>query len=162
DAGLLDVQDLAADREDGLDPRVASLAGGATGRVALDDEDLALVGVGRLAVGQLAREAAATEQSPARAGPVARPAGPDPRLLGGLALADDVLALGRVLLHPRAELVVDDLLGEALDLGVAELGLGLALELRLAELDGDDRGQALADVVTGDAVLGLLHQAPLE
>ena len=77
------------------------------------------------------------------------------------ALADDVLALGRVLLEPGAELVVHDLLREALDLGVAELGLGLALELRLAELDRDDRGQALADVVTRDPVLALLHQAPL-
>ena len=37
----------------------------------------------------------------------------------------------------------------ALDLGVAELGLRLALELRLGELDADDGGQALADVVAG-------------
>ena len=43
-----------------------------------------------------------------------------------------------------------DPLDEALGLGVAELGLGLALELRLAELDRDDRGQALADVVAGE------------
>ena len=71
------------------------------------------------------------------------------------------LALGRVLLEPVAELLVDHPLHEALGLGVAELGLGLALELRLAELDRDDRGQALADVVAGDAVLGLLDQLPL-
>ena len=71
------------------------------------------------------------------------------------------LALGGVLLEPGAELVVDDPLHEALGLGVAELGLGLALELRLGELDRDDRGQALADVVAGDPVLALLDQAPL-
>ena len=70
-------------------------------------------------------------------------------------------ALGGVLLEPGAELVVDHALHEALGLGVAELGLGLALELRLAELDRDDRGQALADVVAGDPVLALLDQAPL-
>ena len=68
------------------------------------------------------------------------------------------LALGGVLLEPGAELVVDGALHEALGLGVAELGLGLALELRLAHLDRDDRGQALADVVAGDAVLALLDQ----
>ena len=42
------------------------------------------------------------------------------------------------------------LLHERLGLGVAELGLGLALELRLAQLDRDDRRQALADVVAGE------------
>ena len=40
DAGLLDVEDLAADRQDRLDPRVAALLGRAAGRVALDDEEL--------------------------------------------------------------------------------------------------------------------------
>ena len=46
---------------------------------------------------------------------------------------------GRVLLEIRAELVVDDRLDDALDLGVAELRLGLAFELRLRDLDADDR-----------------------
>ena len=90
DAGLLDVEDLAADRQDRLDPRVAALAGRAAGRVALDDEDLALGGVGRLAVGQLAGQAAAAEQALAAAGQVARLAGGDPGLRRGLRLADDV------------------------------------------------------------------------
>ena len=56
------------------------------------------------------------------------------------------------------ELLVDDPLDEGLRLGVAELGLRLALELRLAELDRDDRGQALADVVAGEVVVLLLEQ----
>src|SRR6478752_5666271 len=75
---------------------------------------------------------------------------------------DSSRPLRGVALQPVAERVGDDALHEALGLGVAQLGLGLSLELRLAELDRDDRGQALADVVTGDPVLGLLHQAPLE
>ncbi len=110
---------------------------------------------------QLAGQAAAAEQALAVAGQVAGLAGGDPGRGRGLGLADDVPALGRVLLEPVAELVVDDPLHEALGLGVAELGLGLALELRLAELDRDDRGEALADVVAGDPVLALLDQAPL-
>jgi hypothetical protein len=45
----------------------------------------------------------------------------------------------------------------ALDLGVAELGLGLALELRVGQLDADDRGQALADVVAGEVAVAVLE-----
>ena len=44
-AGPLDVEDLAADRQDRLGARVAGVDGGAAGGVALDDEQLALVGV---------------------------------------------------------------------------------------------------------------------
>ena len=54
EAGLLDVEDLAAQRQDRLEAPVAALLGRAAGRVALDDEDLAALGVALLAVGQLA------------------------------------------------------------------------------------------------------------
>ena len=39
--------------------------------------------------------------------------------------------------------------------GVAELGLGLALELRVGQLDRDDRGQPLADVLAGELLVAL-------
>ena len=67
----------------------------------------------------------------------------------------------RVFLEERAELVVDDRLDDALHLGVAQLGLGLALELRVRDLDADDRGQPLADVVAADALLQVLGQVVL-
>ena len=57
-----------------------------------------------------------------------------------------------MLFQPGAELLVDGLRDEALDLAVAQLGLGLAFELRLGHPDGDDGGQALADVVAGGGV----------
>ncbi len=47
----------------------------------------------------------------------------------------------------------------AADLGIAELGLGLALELRVAELHRDDRGEALADVVADEVLVLLLQEA---
>ena len=47
----------------------------------------------------------------------------------------------------------------ARDLGVAELGLRLALELGLGELDADDRRQALADVLAGQVAVGVLEEA---
>ena len=68
DARLLDVQDLSADRQDRLHPRVAALLGRAAGGVALDDEQLALARLGGLAVGELAGQAAATHESLAGAG----------------------------------------------------------------------------------------------
>ena len=47
-------------------------------------------------------------------------------------------------------MLVDDVLGEALDLGVAELALGLPLELRLADFHREHTGEALADVVAAE------------
>ena len=49
----------------------------------------------------------------------------------------------RVLFEVGAELVVEDRLDDALDLGVAELGLGLPFELRVRNLDADDARSAL-------------------
>ena len=43
--------------------------------------------------------------------------------------------------------------------GVAELGLRLALELRVGQLDRDDRGQALADVLALEVLVLLLEDA---
>src|SRR5439155_15268386 len=58
---LLDVQDLAAQRQDRLEAPVPSLLGAAAGRVSFDDEDLREGGVLLLAVGELARERARVE-----------------------------------------------------------------------------------------------------
>ena len=76
-------------------------------------------------------------------------------------LRDDALRDGRVLFEVRAQLLVDDGLDDALHLGVAELGLRLALELRARDLDADDAGQALADVVAADAFARVLRQLVL-
>ena len=78
------------------------------------------------------------------------------------ALSDDLLRDRRVLLEIRPELVVDDRLDDPLDLGVAELRLGLPFELRPRDLDADDGDQALADVVAADVrVLQILGQVVL-
>ena len=61
EARLLDVQDLAAQRQDRLERAVAALLGRAAGRVALDEVQLALLGVALLALGELAGQARAVE-----------------------------------------------------------------------------------------------------
>src|SRR5262249_61037532 len=52
----LDVEDLAAQREDGLELAVAALLRAAAGRIALDDEQFGLGRIALLTVGKLARE----------------------------------------------------------------------------------------------------------
>src|SRR5690606_25479016 len=63
---LLDVEDLAAQREDRLRAAVAALLGAATGAVALDDEELGVLWVALLAVGQLAGQRQAVEHALSR------------------------------------------------------------------------------------------------
>ncbi len=155
DTGLLHVEDLPAQREDRLELRVPAALGGAAGRVTLDDVELAALRVGVLAVGELAGQAGAPEQALAP-GQVASGAGCDPRPLGVQRLADDRPGLDPVGLEPVLQRRIAHLLDEPLGLAVAELRLGLALELRLRQLHRDDRGQALADVVAGEALVGVL------
>ncbi len=156
EAGLLDVEDLAPERQDGLEAAVAALLGRAAGRVALDDEDLGQWPGRVLAVGELAGEATSTRARPC--------AGSAPGLAGGLAgpggvdgLLDDLLGDRRVLLEVGRELLVDDGLDDALDLGVAELGLGLALELRVGELD-ERTAVRPSRVVAGECLAEVLEE----
>ena len=105
-----------------------------------------VVAVARRAVGELVGHADAVERGLA-AGQLARllrrAAGPRRvRRLG-----DDRLGRVRVLLEPAPEVLVRRALDERADLGVAELGLGLPLELRIGEPHRDDRGEPLAHVV---------------
>src|SRR5262249_28990279 len=157
EAGLLDVQDLSAQRQDRLVLPVASLLRRATCRVALDDEQLRERRVTLLAVRQLAGERAAVER-PLAAREVLRLARrlAHPRRLD--ALRDDAPRLGGMLLEVDRQAIVDQRLDDALHLAVAELRLRLALELWLRDLDADDGRQALAHVVALKALVVLLQQ----
>ena len=70
------------------------------------------------------------------------------------------LAAVRVLLQELAELVVDDLGDDPLDVGVGQLDLGLALELRVGHLDADDRREAFLEVLAGDRQVLLAWPGP--
>ena len=91
-AGLLDVEDLAPQRQDRLEAPVAALLGRAAGRVALDDVELAAGRVALLAVGELAGQRQPVERALADdevAGLAGRLAGAG----GGQALLDDPAAV---------------------------------------------------------------------
>ena len=159
EARLLDVQDLALEREDRLRPPVAALLGRAAGRVALDDEDLRERRIAFLAVGELAGQAGAVER--------ALPPDELARLAGGLArargiddLLDDPPGDLRVLLEEAREPLVRDGLDPRLRFLRDELLLRLRGELRVADLERDDGRQALAAVVAGERrVLQVLREA---
>ena len=83
-----------------------------------------------------------------------------PRMGGGDALGHDRPRHRGILLEERAEALVDQRLHDALHFRVAQLGLGLALELRLRDLDRDDRGEPFLGVVAAEFYV-LEHAVPL-
>src|SRR5207253_5165233 len=115
--------------------------------------------VAHLAVGELLRDLAA--ESALAAGQVTRLARSLAGTRGRDRLLDDLLRVLRVLLEELGELRVDRLLDEALDPRVAELRFRLALELRVLELERDDRGEPLAHVLAFEIVLLFLQQLEL-
>src|ERR671911_1371187 len=156
DVGLLHVEDLAPQRQDGLEVSVPPAFGRSAGRVALDDVELAPGRVLGRAVGELARQRRALQVALADLLPHRPGREPGPRSLQRL--VDYGLGLTRMLLQKLGKITVGHALHETLDLRVPELGLGLSLELGLLQLDGDDRGQSLPDVVAGKALLFLLEK----
>ena len=131
EARLLDVQDLALDRQDRLESTVASLLGGAAGGFSFDDVDLALSRIALLTVGELAGKTAAVECA-LTPDQVTRFSRRFARSRGVDGLPDDALRNDGVLFEKLPELVVDDRLNDALDLGVSQLRFCLPLELRSA------------------------------
>src|SRR5205085_11077243 len=154
-AGLLDIQDLSAKRQDRLEPPVSAALRTAAGRDPLDDDQLALLGIALRAVGELAREREAIQRALALH-EIARLARRLTCTERSEALLDDALRIGGVLLEILAEGVVHgrgDLTGPV---GVAESGLRLALELGLADLHADDRRESFPDIVRGEIRVGVL------
>src|SRR5690606_10514301 len=160
EAGLLHVQDLAAQREDCLVATIAALLGTAACAVTLDDVQLALRGITALTVGELAGESAALEH-PLAADRLPGLAGGEAGAAGVTDLGDDLLRRARGLLEEDRQLLVHHLLDQPLHLAVAELGLGLALELGAGDLHADHRRKAFARVVAGGGLLEILPELRL-
>ena len=149
----LDVQDLAAQRQDGLRVAVAALLRRARRRVALDDEELRARGVPAAAVRELARQHARRQQRLAPHG-VAR----GPGRGGGLLRARGLVRHGperrRVPLEEVAERVAHDPVDGGPRGRRAQPALGLALELGLGQPHAEHGREALAQVLAGHVVAG--------
>ena len=162
DGRLLDVEDLAADRQQRLVGGVAGQLGRAERGVALDDEQLGAVGVAVAAVGELGRQRARLEGVLAPL-VVALLAGQEP----GAGCRDDLVhdGAGRLLVTPLGrgqvglELAAHDAGDDLGDARRAEHLLGLAVELRLGQPYRHDGGEALEHVVLGHVGVAVLEQA---
>ena len=137
------VQDLAAQRHDGLGHPVARLLGRAAGRIALDQEELAARRILADAVGQLAGQ---------------RRAGHDALAGDFLAVLEtllrigdrqhgDLLALIRMLIEPEGEGVLDHSLNDSRRFARGQLFLGLSRELRLVHFHRQHEAHPVPDVL---------------
>ena len=154
--GLLDVDELAADGEDGLEAAVAALFGGAAGGIAFDDVKL---GVGRVAIGaigQLAGQAAAGEGAFAHG--VAGLAGGFAGAGGHEAFVNNFFSDGGIGVEEAHQALIDDGGDQAFDFGVDELDLGLGFEARIGQFDAQDTDQPFADIVAGNGRVFFLEQ----
>ncbi len=158
EACLLDVEDLALEREDRLGLAVAALLGRATRGVTLHDVQFGQRRILLLTVGKLARQAGDIQRAFAP--------GHFPCLARSLTgagsvdhLADYRLRLVWMLQQEVGEVLAHLLFHRGLHLGGNQLVLGLGTELRIRHLDRDDRGQTFTCVITGGGDLVLLRQA---
>ena len=153
-ARLVGVDDLAAQGEDRLEHPHAAPLGAAAGGIALDQVQLAAFHVAAGAIAELAGQAAAGEGPLAFADQGAGLAG----ALAGLGrqqpfLHDDLGGLG-VLFEEAAQEVAHRRIDDPFHFAVAELGLGLALELRIGHPQRDHGRKPFAEIVAaGNQVL---------
>ena len=143
----LGVEHLAAQRQNRLPRAVAALLGRSAGRVAFDDEDLALLAAGHRAVAELARQrqprrrrALARHLGLRRAARLARPRRQDDA-------PDDGVGHRGVVIEPVLERRPNHRIDGRRHLGVVQLVLRLSLELRLADEDAEHADHAFANVV---------------
>ena len=153
---LLHVQNLTAQRQDGLEVTVAALLGAAACRVTLDEEYLAVLRVFVGAVGQLAGQSATRHRVLALYA-LTGLAGSDTGCGSQHHFVANHLCLLRMLLQVVGQCLAYSLLYGTCHLRVSELRLRLSLKLRFCHLDGDDGRQTLAEVLWGNLNLCLLN-----
>jgi len=156
---LFDVQDLPAKRQDRLDLPVPSLFRRASGAVALNKEDLAKAWVPFLAVGELAGKHVVVEGAfPSRQFPCLARRFSRPCRVGNF--PDYIFRNRRVFLEITGEELVQKPFHKPLYLGIPELSLRLAFELRIRDFYRDDGSKPFPDIIAGERDLEVFqHRA---
>ena len=155
DAGFLDIEDLPAQRQNGLNFGVAPLFGRAAGGVPFHQEQLADAGILAGAVGELPGEGGFFQGvafTGGFSGFARRFSGAEG--LGGF--VDDFLGHFGMFLKIGGEEFRDDGVYRRGDVAVAQLRFGLSLKLGFQHLNGDHRRHAFADIFAAEVlVVGL-------
>ena len=155
ETGLLHVQDLALERQDGLVLPVATLLGGTASRVPFHYVEFGERRVFFLTVSQLAGQTGDIQ----RAFAASQFAGLAGRLTGTGRIDDLVdhdLGIARVFQQEVGQLLTHRLFDGGLHFGRDQLVLGLGGELGIRHLDGDNGNQTFTHVVATGGRLGLL------
>ena len=159
-AGLLHIKNLASQRKDRLEHRVTAAFSGTACRVTLHDVQLGELGILGAAIRQLARKTTQITSGLA-ANQLTGFARSYASMRRGDGLVDNDLGLSRVGIEPVIKVLIDCALDKALDFRVTELGLGLAFELRIAHLDGNNSSKALTAIITGEVAILFLEKLVL-
>ena len=154
---LLNIQDLAAKRQDRLGRPGSCRLGGPACGISLNDKDLAVFTVLVRTVGQLAGKTQSV-QSALSARQISCLSCRGSGSLGHNGLLDDDLADLRMLLQIDRKALAQQTLDSASCLGIAQLLLRLAFKLRLADLDRYDRCETFTDVITGQILFTVLEK----
>ena len=143
-ARFFDVEHLAAQGQDRLETAVSAVLGGAACRIALDQIQLGKRSVLALTVGKFAGERGMFGLFPRRFPRFARRLARDRRRQD---LVDDHARVGGIFFKKFLKFFGHDAADQRAHLRVAEFCFGLALKLRVGELDADDRAKPLGDVL---------------
>ena len=135
---------------------ITALLGGTTGGVSLNEEYLTVLRVFIRAVSKFSGESA-TGHGVLALYTLTCFTGSNTGGGGKDDLVTDELCFLGVLLEVVAQCLTDSLLDGTCHLAVAELRLGLSLELGLSDLDTDDGGESFTEVLTGNLYLCLLN-----
>ena len=157
---LFYVQNLTAQGQDSLETAVTALLGGTACRVTLDEVDFGHFRVFDGAVCQLTGQARyfqrvlAARKFTCLAGGFTGAGGHD-------GLFDKFLGDGRIFLEVFGQTFRYDGIHNTAHFAVAQLGLGLTFELRVTNLEADNRRQAFAHIITGEVAVLVLEDALL-